>query len=1708
MFFGVNSNSASVSQRVKLATVRVVLLAMTLLFLSVHTVLAGTETYVSTIGGSNLDGIVSSPYDIAFDSSGNMYVSDTGNNRIQKFDSSGNYLLQWGSYGPADGQFGSPDGIAVDSADNIYVADKYNNRIQKFTSAGAFLAKWTVPGYPGGLAIDQSDNSVYVSMSSSANRIYKYDGVGNSILDWGGSGDTDGLFSYAAGVFVDSAGDVYVADRYNNRIQKFDSSGNYLLQATGVWYPTDVVVDSAGYIFATDPRFNVIKKYAPNGAFVEDYGSEGSADGQFSLPYGLALDASDNLYVADNLNSRIQKFTNAGVFVSQIGKGRFNYPGNLVTDSSGNVYIVDIYNHRIAKYDSNGQLLFTLGTSGTGEGQFRYPGGVAVDSSGNIYVSDSGNNRIQKFSPAGAFILQWGQAGSDIGQFSDPSQITVDASDNLYVADANNYRIQKFDPSGTPLLQFGSYGSGDEQFDGALRAVAVDSLGNIYAANDSEGSEATYIKKFNSSGVFIAKWGVYGVESLGFSGLGSLAVDSSDQVYVTDTSAIRVLKYTSDGIFLSQIGELGEAFNQLGGISGVVVDLNDNIYVSDYQYSRIQKFAYNSASSLPVTFIKNYTLDVAGSTAAIDVNVASDGGEAITERGIVYSDSNTVPTILDSVQSESGTTGEYTTVLSGLTVGSYYHVRAYAINSIGTEYGDVVTFFMANRPTVTTGGATLVAHDGATVSGNVTADGGSPIVERGIVYSEYSAIPDYDTDSYVTTAGTTGEFSVALEYIYPETQYYARAYAWNDGYIAYGDVITFTTPAYVAPSAVTDTPASHLSPTTATISGAIVSDGSSIMQETGIVYSSVNVVPDTNNDDYVSTSTPGIGSFSVTLINLTPETEYYARAFAVDSVGTYYGDVITFTTPLTSTPAVITGPATDVSYTTATLQGAIVDDGALALTEHGFVISAIEAVPTLDNADVYGTINGTVGDKQVNATELFPATQYYYRIFAQNSAGISYGNSVTFTTLTPSATPNIQVDLSADFESDGISFDANPADGSFSYDSEAFSADTFPATITVGGVDFTTGPTADGANNMVRAFGQNIALPTARAASIQFLAAEAWEDITGMTFIAHYADTTSTAVDMSISYWINENPSYGETVAYSQNYVNTPIGPDSAKHPKLYLYTIPLDNTKVLSSLEIPNYDGDIRIAAITLVDAVEVTVAAPTVVTGTATNVSYTTVSLSGDVTADGGADITERGIVYSDVSGVPTTADSVQTNAGTVGVFMASIEGLTSNTMYYFRAYAINSQGTSYGDVVSFTTLSVTSPTVTTTSPATNVSYTTATVTGDVSSDGGDPITERGVVYSTTVNPPTTDDIKLIVDGTTGTFDANLTGLTVSTEYFARAYAINPQGTSYGDVVIFTTATPTMPTITTTDPAVSVTATTATIGGDVVSDNGSSITERGVVYSTTVNPPTIDDLKLTVAGTTGNFSAVLTGLPMSTAYFVRAYAINAEGTAYGDVVSFTTLSAVAPTVSTTSPATSIAVTAATVSGVVSSDGGAEITERGIVYSSTNNTPTLETRVMVTGTTGAISQSLTGLVANTTYYARVYATNSEGTTYGNVITFKTLTAIPTTLKNVYFTFGKLRYGRYAAPSQMRSGDYIYLKNYDPKKVKLLAISLYDYNIKGNQCYSRTWKSSTHMYMKTCGLLPTKRKYAFIFTFQDIATRTIIKKYFVVNTISSSTITY
>jgi hypothetical protein len=290
-----------------------------------------------------------------------------------------------------------------------------------------------------------------------------------------------------------------------------------------------------------------------------------------------------------------------------------------------------------------------------------------------------------------------------------------------------------------------------------------------------------------------------------------------------------------------------------------------------------------------------------------------------------------------------------------------------------------------------------------------------------------------------------------------------------------------------------------------------------------------------------------------------------------------------------------------------------------------------------------------------------------------------------------------------------------------------------------------------------------------------------------------------------------------------------------------------------------------------------------PTITTTAFSGITETTATSGGNVTSDGGASVIVRGVCWS-TSPNPITTGSHTSDGSGSGAFASSLTGLSGGALYYVRAYATNSVGTSYGNELTFSTLA--SPIVIT-ATVTNINTITATCGGTVNSDGGATVTARGVCWSTSPNPVTTGS-HTTDDSGTGTFVSNLTGLTAGTQYYIRAYATNSVGTSYGNGLAFTTLT--LPTVTTTS-VTDIGQTTATGGGSVTSDGGAPVIARGICWS--IYPgPTITGSHTTDGTGTGAFVSSITGLaPNNTRYYVRAYATTSVGTAYGSQVNFLTI-------------------------------------------------------------------------------------------------------------------------------------------------------------------------------------------------------------------------
>lgn len=496
------------------------------------------------------------PHGIAVDPSGNVYVADYENNVVRKITAAGVVTTLAGTAntpGSAEGQgtaasFMSLQGIAVDSTGNIFVVDSGNRAIRKITPSGlvsTFVGGLSSNqfGQPSGLTIDASGN-LYVTDSSS-NVIYKVTAAGVVTKVAGTAptpGSTDGtsaaLFNTPSGITVDSANNLYVADTSNNTIRMITATGTVTTlaglagrtssvdgSATTARFedPYALAVDAAGNVYVADATDHSIRKIASDGTtttLAGKGGSFGSTDGtgtaaRFRGPLGIAADSTGNVYVADTGNSTVRKITPAGVVTTLAGSAgqggstdgtgtaaRFMSPYGITVDSSGTLYVVES-SAVVRKITAAGVVTTLAGTSGTNgftdatgtAARFSVPFDIAVDGAGNLYVSDHGNHAVRKITAAGVVttLAGSGSGGNTDGtgtaaSFKFPSGIAADSAGNVYLADTDNQVIRKITAAGVvTTIAGGSIGSANGVGTAATfynpKDVAVDSSGNLYIAD-------------------------------------------------------------------------------------------------------------------------------------------------------------------------------------------------------------------------------------------------------------------------------------------------------------------------------------------------------------------------------------------------------------------------------------------------------------------------------------------------------------------------------------------------------------------------------------------------------------------------------------------------------------------------------------------------------------------------------------------------------------------------------------------------------------------------------------------------------------------------------------------------------------------------------------------------------------------------------------------------------------------------------------------------------------------------------------------------------------------------------------------------------------------------------------------------------------------------------------------------------------------------
>ena len=294
-------------------------------------------------------------------------------------------------------------------------------------------------------------------------------------------------------------------------------------------------------------QFSLIVPIFADIAVVGIIGQDGTNDGDFNNPYGIAIDSSNKIFVSDFHFDNIQVFDSSGNFLYKWGEngplvGQFERLYGMDSDNFDNIYSADTYNHRVQVFDNSGNYLFQFGELGKEDGQFNGPYSLAVDDIGRIYVADGNNNRIQVFDSSGNFIFKFGEIGTGEGQFQAPHDVAVHDS-RIYVADRLNHRIQIFDIDGNFLSAFGSQGSDDGQFQ-SPGEVAFDSLGNIYVTDLFNHR----VQVFDNSGNFLEKIGTYGSAPGQFDKPIGIESDDKDRIYVVDrkNDRIQVLLYSTD----------------------------------------------------------------------------------------------------------------------------------------------------------------------------------------------------------------------------------------------------------------------------------------------------------------------------------------------------------------------------------------------------------------------------------------------------------------------------------------------------------------------------------------------------------------------------------------------------------------------------------------------------------------------------------------------------------------------------------------------------------------------------------------------------------------------------------------------------------------------------------------------------------------------------------------------------------------------------------------------------------------------------------------------------------------------------------------------------------------------------------------------------------------------------------------------------------
>jgi len=633
-------------------------------------------------GGSALSAALSDAEGVVLDSSGNIFIADANDHRVRRVSTDGSISTIAGDGfpgfrgdgGPASAsRLNTPYGIAVDRAGNLYIADLGNNRVRKVSPDGTIV---TVPGTesliaPRNVALD-AEGVLYISeFGGHRVRRLRADGIVESVVGTGtpgfagdGGPATSAQLAYPAGLAFDSGGSLYIADSSNNRVRKVTGGVISTVLGTGdpgatlpnqLNLPTSVAIDAAGNLDVADSGNQRIQQLTPAGTVntLPGVGRDLAADATGDLLIasgGQLLEMMPSLTIQTVAGDGSYGFRGDG---GDATSARLSGPVALALDSAGALYIADQRNSRLRMVTAAG-VISTIagdGNAGAGDGELNSPGGIAVDSSGGVYIADQNNDRIQEIVGGVAVTL----AGTGVPGFNgdglpgvatqlfSPGALAVTDDGTLYFVDIGNSRVRALNPQRTisTVVQM------------AARSVAVGRSGDIYIAD----GDLHRVVRIDRAGHMTV---IAGTGAAGFAGdggparaaqlnsPGGLAVDPQGNLYIADTGNNRIRAIGSDGIIRTIAGTGAAGFDGDGGAAlaavlnsptGLAVDAAGNIWIADTGNNRIRKLAPGPLASPDVAppAIMNAASMLAGPVAPGEIiSIFGPGiGPAVAVSGVL-----------------------------------------------------------------------------------------------------------------------------------------------------------------------------------------------------------------------------------------------------------------------------------------------------------------------------------------------------------------------------------------------------------------------------------------------------------------------------------------------------------------------------------------------------------------------------------------------------------------------------------------------------------------------------------------------------------------------------------------------------------------------------------------------------------------------------------------------------------------------------------------------------------------------------------------------------------------------------------------------------------------------------------------------------------------------------------------------------------------